>query len=197
VHLVDPMPIHVEQARAAGVRDASVGDARRLELDDGWADAVLLLGPLYHLTGAEDRLDALREAHRVARAGGVLCAALISRFASTLSMLLDFLDEAGFEEIVERDLAEGVHLNPSRRAGWFTTAYFHHPDEIGAELAAAGWEKAVVVAIEGPAAMLEDVDDHLDDPEHRERLLRAIRRIEADPSVLGATSHLLAAASKA
>jgi ubiquinone/menaquinone biosynthesis C-methylase UbiE len=195
VHLVDPMPLHVEQARAAGVRHASVGDARRLEVDDAWADGALLLGPLYHLTRREDRIGALREAYRVVRSGGVLCAAVISRFASTYDGLVrGFLDELGFEEIVERDVAEGVHLNPTRRPGWFTTAYFHHPDEIAEELVSADWEVAAVVAIEGPGAFLPDVDHRLDDAERRERLLRAVRRVEADASVLGATGHLLAVA---
>jgi ubiquinone/menaquinone biosynthesis C-methylase UbiE len=64
VHLVDPMPLHVEQAKAAGIRHASVGDARQLEIEDAWADAALLLGPLYHLTRREDRIGALREACR-------------------------------------------------------------------------------------------------------------------------------------
>ena len=53
-HLVDPVPRHVEQARAAiGARDddalrAEVGDARDVRLADASVDAVLLLGPLYH-----------------------------------------------------------------------------------------------------------------------------------------------------
>jgi len=55
VHLVDPVPLHVEQAeeasRATGrLASARVGDARRLDFADGSADAALLLGPLYHLT---------------------------------------------------------------------------------------------------------------------------------------------------
>jgi len=107
-----------------------------------------------------------------------------------------FLDEVGFEEIVERDLAAGIHLNPTRRRGWFTTAYFHHPREIDEEVIAAGWELVATIAIEGPGALLSDLDHRLDDAERRERLLRAIRRIEADPSVLGATGHLLAVARR-
>lgn len=195
VVLIDPIPLHVRQAKAAGVRRASVGDARHLEVDDACVDAALLLGPLYHLTRREDRIAALGEAHRVVRRGGVLCAAVISRFASTFDGLVrGFLDELGFEEIVERDLAEGVHLNPTHRRGWFTTAYFHHPREIAEELVAAGWEVAATVAIEGPGALLSDLDHRLDDSERRARLLRAIRRIEADPSVLGATGRLLSVA---
>src|SRR4051794_13680018 len=57
VHLMDPVPLHLEQARARAGNSAStalatisLGDARRLEFEIGSADAVLLLGPLYHLT---------------------------------------------------------------------------------------------------------------------------------------------------
>lgn len=197
VHLIDPMPLHVQQAKAAGIRLATVGDARHLEIEDARVDAVLLLGPLYHLVRREDRITALREAHRVVRRGGVLCAAVISRFASTFDGLVrGFLDEVGFEDIVQRDLAEGIHLNPTRRQGWFTTAYFHHPREIAEEVVAAGWEVVTTVAIEGAGALLSDVDHRLDDAERRKRLLRAISRIEADPSVLGATGHLLAVARR-
>src|ERR1700677_1612695 len=67
VTLIDPVELHVEQARAAGVADAVVGDARHLQLADGVADAVVLLGPLYHLTEEEDRVEALAEARRVTR----------------------------------------------------------------------------------------------------------------------------------
>ena len=42
----------------------------------------------------------------------------------------------------------------------------------------------------------EDVDDWLDDPERRAALLRAIARVETEPSILGASSHLLAVARR-
>jgi ubiquinone/menaquinone biosynthesis C-methylase UbiE len=86
VHLVDPVPLHVEQAAAASgkagkaLAGISAGDARDLPAADGSADAVLLLGPLYHLTSREDRLTALREARRVLRPGGTVVAKALSRF---------------------------------------------------------------------------------------------------------------------
>jgi ubiquinone/menaquinone biosynthesis C-methylase UbiE len=56
VHLIDLVPRHIEQASAASAKQplyplisAVVGDARRLEHADQTADAILLLGPLYHL----------------------------------------------------------------------------------------------------------------------------------------------------
>jgi len=71
VHLIDPVPKHVEQSRAASSRQceyqlasAELGDARHLSYADAIADAVLLLGPLYHLVKREDRLACLREARR-------------------------------------------------------------------------------------------------------------------------------------
>src|SRR5262245_17509296 len=71
VHLVDPVRLHVEQARSAHARiTAEIGDARQLPYADDSFDIVLLLGPLYHLVAREDRLLALSEARRVARSGG-------------------------------------------------------------------------------------------------------------------------------
>jgi SAM-dependent methyltransferase len=206
VHLVDPVALHVEQARAASaaqpdapLASAVVGDARALPVDDDSVDVVLLLGPLYHLTEAADRTRALREARRALRPGGLLAAAAITRFASTFDGVAQgFLLEPGFEEIVERDLADGQHRNPDGHARWFTTAYFHRPDELEREVAAAGFEVTALVAVEGgvgAAAEARALDAWLDDPGRREILLRAIRRVEAEPSLLGASPHLLALAT--
>jgi len=138
------------------VVDACIGDARHLQLPDDAADVALLLGPLYHLTEESDRVGALKEALRVTRSGGLLVAACISRFASTYDGLaLHYLDDPDFEKIVENDLALGQHRNPTRRSGWFTTAYLHRPDEFAQEVTDAGWSNASVVAVEGPGLLAE------------------------------------------
>jgi ubiquinone/menaquinone biosynthesis C-methylase UbiE len=199
LHLIDPVPPHVEQAREASAlqRDApltsaEVGDARQLLCNDDSVDAVLLLGPLYHLTSRDDRLQALWEANRVLRSGGMVAAAAISRFASTYDGLLrGFLEDPKFEEIVERDVREGQHRNPSGRPEWFTSAYFHLPDELRDEVIEAGFKVEALVGIEGPAWVLPDLDSWLEDPPRRSRLLDAIRRVETEPSLLGATAHIL------
>ena len=71
------------------IQSISLGDARNLEWGDGSVDVVLLLGPLYHLPVRSDRIAALSEAFRVLKPGGLLFAVGISRFASTLSGLID------------------------------------------------------------------------------------------------------------
>src|SRR5439155_3194415 len=108
VHLVDIAPLHVELASKASQRQpdfplvsATVGDALALAWEDRSIDAVLLFGPLYHLTNREDRLKALRESYRVLKPGGRLLAAGISRFASTLDGLRrGYLKDGAFEQIV-------------------------------------------------------------------------------------------------
>jgi len=201
VHLLDPVSLHVEQAleaaRAEGsaLASAVVGDARRLPYPDGSAHAALLLGPLYHLTERADRVAALREAGRVLEPGGVVAAAAISRFASTFDGLArGFLIDARFEQIVERDVRDGQHRNPDpdARPEWFTTAYFHHPEELRQELVDAGFGVEAVLAVEGPAAFRPDLDAWLADCDRQDALLRAVRRVEAEPSLLGASAHLLA-----
>ena len=40
--------------------------------------------------------------------------------------------------ILERDLADGQHRNPTGKLDYFTTAYFHSPAELRAEAIEAG-----------------------------------------------------------
>jgi hypothetical protein len=132
----------------------------------------------------------------VTRRGGVLVAAVISRFASTYDGLgLGYLADPRFERIVDDDVATGRHRNPTGEPGWFTTAYLHHPDEIGQELAESGWEPTALLAVEGAGAFA-DAAHWLDDPDRKRTLLRAVRRVEAEPSLLGASPHLLAVATR-
>src|SRR5437588_3246170 len=200
VHLIDPVSKHVEQARAASdqQRDhplvsAEVGDARHLPHADESVDAVLLLGPLYHLVQKEDRLACLREASRVLRPGGLLWGAGISHFASLFDSLSNgFFSDPAFAPIVERDLEDGQHRNPTSNPLYFTDAYFHRPGELSRELLAAGFQVLEIVAIEGPGWIARDFDRLWNDPVQKERLLSAVRKVEREPSILGATSHIMA-----
>jgi ubiquinone/menaquinone biosynthesis C-methylase UbiE len=199
VHLVDPLPAHVAVARdAATLASAEVGDARELAADDATIDAVLLLGPLYHLVERRERARALAEALRVLRPGGRLLAAAISRFASSYDALrLGAYADPVFERIVEGDLRDGIHRNPrvADRPEWFTLSYFHTGDELRAEVLDAGFVDVEVLAVEGIGAGF-DLHDALHDPGAREAVLRTIRRLEREPSLMGASPHLMAIGTK-
>jgi SAM-dependent methyltransferase len=201
VHLVDAVPLHVEQARAAAASGppfaAELGDARHLDHGDGSFDAVLLLGPLYHLIDGGDRIQALSEAGRVLRDGGLVFAAAISRFASLFDGLArGFLYDSEFRTIVDRDLVDGQHRNPTEREHWFTTAYFHHPDGLESEARAAGLVVRELVGIEGMAGWLRDLDAHWDDPHDREAILFSARTVEIEPALRGLSAHLLLIAER-
>jgi SAM-dependent methyltransferase len=150
VHVIDLMPHHVEAAAdldaSPGRITAEVGDARDLPVPDDAFDSALLFGPLYHLTSRPDRLAAWTEAQRVVRPGGYIFAAAISRFASLFDGLArGFLFDPAFRMIVEQDLQDGQHRNPSGAPHWFTTAYFHHPDDLREEAEAAGVEIVTIL----------------------------------------------------
>jgi ubiquinone/menaquinone biosynthesis C-methylase UbiE len=203
VHLVDALPRHVAEALEASAHQpdrplasATVGDARRLEAADECADAVLLFGPLYHLIGRSDRVAALVEARRVLRPGGLLFAVGIARFASLFSGVFErLLADPAARAIVERDLVDGQHRNPTDR-DYFTTSYFHLPHELEAEVRAAGFATLELVGVEGPGWLLADLDARWRDPEERERLLWAARAIEREPTLLGLSPHVLVVARK-
>jgi SAM-dependent methyltransferase len=201
VHLVDVMAGHVEQAEAnVGHRSgfsAEIGDARQLPVPDAAADVVLLFGPLYHLVERADRLLAWGEARRAVRPGGVILAMGISRFASLFDGLgQGYLFEADFRAAVAQDLATGRHENPTGNPRWFTTAYFHRPDELAAEALDAGLEARETVGVEGLAHWLKHLADRWDDPADREVILDAVRATEHEPTLAGLSSHVITVAAR-
>ncbi len=203
VHLLDPIPRHISEAerRSAAasqpLASCTVGDARNLPFADRTADLVLLLGPLYHLTSAQDRAGALDEAARVLKPGGLLCAAAISCFASSLDGLARGLfRDPQFAAMAERDLRDGQHRNLSTRPDYFTTAYFHRPEDLRAEVLDAGLELSGLFGIEGPGWILPDIAERLADDRRRQDLLRVARMLESEPSMLASSAHMLVVARR-
>jgi SAM-dependent methyltransferase len=198
VDLLDITPKLVGQAHAElGRRGlaAGVGDARRLPVAADRIDAALLLGPLYHLVERADRVLALSEAGRVVRPGGVVAVAAISRFASLFDGLVrEFIFDPEFWEIVRQDFADGRHVNPHNHPHWFTTAYFHRPEELRSEITEAGLSVVELVGVEGLAGWLPHLQTRWADDRQRETMLDAARLVEAEPAVLGLSAHLLAIA---
>jgi ubiquinone/menaquinone biosynthesis C-methylase UbiE len=197
VHLLDIVPLHIEQAcereKRDGLRLASigVGDACALPYENGSIDAVLLFGPLYHLTQRADRLIALREARRVLRPEGVMLAVSVNRFTSSFQGLFrDLNADALFRAMALRDLDTGYHVSPENRA-FFTTTYFHHPDELVAEGQAAGFAIDAVVGVEGPGWLLQDFDHAWNDMRRREDMLLFAEKIESEPTLLGLSTHVM------
>ena len=147
---------------------------------DGSVDAVLLLGPLYHLEDRADRVRALAEARRVGRPGAVVIAAAISRWAArlhgvmtersylALPQVLDILAEVG-----EPD-GNLPPLHPACRLACHT----HRPDELS-EAVDAGLALQDLVGLEGHTFALPDLAERLADDLDREVLLDSLRLYSA------------------
>jgi ubiquinone/menaquinone biosynthesis C-methylase UbiE len=201
VHLIDPVPLHVEQAAAVS-RDAgtplasiSAGDARDLAATGNSFDAVLLLGPLYHLTSRKDRLTALREARRVLRPGGIVVAKALSRFYPLFEDLAgDMPPETGLLDRTAQFLADGQYRNPGGDPASFTTSYFHRPEELADEIKHAGLDLRRLVAASGSVKLLPGLSRLLDVPESRDHVLSVLRLLETEPSLIGMSQNFVAIA---
>jgi SAM-dependent methyltransferase len=198
----DLVPLHVEQLSDAvasdlakgpgGFVESSLGDARSLDLGDASVDAVLLLGPLYHLTRRADRVQALGEAGRVVRAGGPVFAAAISRWAARLDGILRlrmYEQNPNVAEVV--GTLERTGVMPPLLPGGFT-GFTHRPGQLRAEFASAGLDVADFVCVEGAAYLLADLDDRVADERAWQVVLDTARAHERVPELMGLGSHLLA-----
>jgi ubiquinone/menaquinone biosynthesis C-methylase UbiE len=196
VQLIDPVRVLVTQAaeaaRTAGVPlTATVGDARALPAAGASVDAVLLLGPLYHLTSADDRVTALREARRVTRAGGVVIALALSRFYPLLEDLA--ADSSWSEPEAAQFLADGQFRNPGGDVAGFTTSYFHRPQDLAAEVTQAGLRLEHLAGANGIVKLLlPDLSARLGEDSGREAVTGLLRLLEAEPSLLGLSQNLVA-----
>ncbi|MHC4777609.1 MAG: class I SAM-dependent methyltransferase [Planctomycetota bacterium] len=203
-HLLDPVPEHLRAATdPPGIETsppvASIlrADGRALPWRGESADAVLLMGPMYHLPVREDRRKVLGEARRVLKNGGVMFAAGINRFASLLDgLFFGLVDDPYFAGILADDLDSGVHRNPERHPDYFTTAVFHRPTELAEEVCEAGFTVRGVVPIEGPAWLASDFEARWSDGARREQLLSLVHRTEGEPTLLGASPHFMVVAEK-
>jgi ubiquinone/menaquinone biosynthesis C-methylase UbiE len=158
-----------------------------------------MMGPLYHLTRRKDRIAVLKEAYRVLRPRGLLFAASISRYASLIDGLrYKFLKDPAFRRIVEHDLRTGQHRNTTGNPNYFTTSFFHHPNELTLEVEEAGFTQARVFAVESLASLLtlHDTDTLLKNKKTAQRIFRMLAAVEREPTLLGASAHMLTVATK-
>jgi SAM-dependent methyltransferase len=209
VHLFELSPANVAAAlqrnarpgepRLAGIHHA---DGRSLGCAPESAGAVMVMGPLYHLTRRNERIRALSEAWRALKPGGRLVAAAISHYGSTLYGLSTYgyvnelLGEPEFLAMCEQELASGQHIRPQKYPRLIARAFFHLPRELLAEAAEAGFKDAEIYAVEGPGWIMPNFDEAWQDAARRETILRVVRGIERDPDILGVSPHLLATAVK-
>lgn len=174
--------------------ETTVGDAQSLDLQDGSADAVLLLGPLYHLETRAERVLALGEARRIVRPGGYVFAAAISRWAARLDGILAkrMYRSAPKTLTLLAEVERTGIVPPTGPSSFF--GYSHRPVQLRSEARAAGLSVVSLVCIEGAASLLADLDERAASVEDWRVLLETARATELVPELLGIDPHHWAAA---
>jgi ubiquinone/menaquinone biosynthesis C-methylase UbiE len=192
VHLFDLVPKHIEQAKARAAEaelpalaSMRVGDARALQFSDESADVLMMHGPLYHLVEMEDRKQALSEAWRVLRPGGVLLAFAITRYAGAVyGITQGLIYDADYRRMIQTEVKTGHRTNPPDGITTLPNAFFHLPEELGSELEAVDFRCEAVLGVVGPAWLVPELDTAWGDPSKRACLIEMARLLEHEP-VLG------------
>lgn len=196
VTCVDLSPACLALARgniaAAGLRAEAFicADARQLDgLPDEAFDALLLMGPLYHVLAAEDRQAILRQAARILKPGGIAIIAYLNSWGVLRAGITEFPDSLADIGHVRSFLQEIRQEGPQ---GAFTEAYFTTPPIALREVEAAGWEIVSYAGVEGFAAGLGDALGELavSRPQVYATLVQAVAETCELPQYRDATEHL-------
>ena len=184
---------NVEKAGVAGRVEAyEQGAATDLgRFANGSFDAVLLMGPLYHLLMEVDRLDAVQESLRVLCPGGIVVAAIINHLGVARAGLTEFSDWYNRPECLNivRSYTQNV---PEGEDNLFTEAYFAHPLELRRWYEEAGAETISMAAQEGLAGGLRDQCRQLAaNPVAWQNWIRIVLATCEDPTILGGSEHTL------
>lgn len=154
-------------------------------------DAVLLMGPLYHLTEEQNRLAAIQQAAERLRPGGLFASAHISRLGILGNLLLVMPHWITNQAEVRRLLTRGIE--PTNNPGFH--GYYASIEEIAPLHERAGLQTLLLAAVE-PAISAADETYNTLTGQRRELWLNLLYQISANPNLLASSRHLLYLARK-
>ena len=121
----------------------------------------------------------------------------INRFVSLLDGLSKgFIDDPAFVQILLRDLEQGQHSADPNTSTYFTTAFFHRPEELEVEVLEAGFGQQDLYSVKGPGELATGLEERMTDPIKRAQLLELVRSVEQERTLLGVSSHFVVVATK-
>jgi S-adenosylmethionine-dependent methyltransferase len=204
VTLIDVSPKNIELARQKiqgknlldRVERIVVGDEHSLSsYPAGAFDAVLCMGPLYHLQKEEDRLFCLQQCVRVLKPQSPIFVTLYPR----LSYLHDAIRSGTCLSLFEQDgaaLEDILAKGYSPRAGLPNT-HFCNPDDVIAWFHRAGLEVLERASVYGPFSFQDRcVEDIAASPQAWNRMLNLILDTCTDPHMFSSAEYLLAIGEK-
>ena len=187
--LIDECKLHLADAGLADQVRFVVADARDLSaVNDDDFDAVLIMGPLYHLVRSSDRGLALAESLSRLRSGGLIFSTFLSRFGvlgDLMTRVPQWIDDA---DHVRALVDVGRRPENAPRGGF--RGYFALPSEIVALHEDLGIETIAFAGVE-PVISSDDAKYNDLHGEERTAWLDLLFEISIEPSIVGASRHLL------
>ena len=202
VHLVEPVNKHITiaQKRANKLKNkfsVHVGEARKLNLPNNFADLIILHGPLYHLQKSKDRAEAIREAKRVLKNDGIILGFAINYSATTLVGLLNgLIHKTSFFTMCKEELKSGLHNPPVDYPWLLAEAYYHKPDELKAEFIGQEFTYLNTYAVEGMIWLDKDFFGSMANEKKKKTLIELLGLTQNDTNLLTFSPHMMIAVKK-
>ena len=212
VHLFDLSETNIKMSKElakeypdCSLAASEVCDARKVPRTDNSADAVLLMGPLYHITDYEERIRAIKESFRLLKKGGVLFSAALTPYSVLLYNITvyspndeeTYLEDPEFLTMIERELKDGCHINPNKEVyAGLGSSHLHTAKALKDELSAGGFSDTVVHGVMGGAWLVNNIDELWKNERSRNALMNTVRMLDTHEEIIGLSCHLLAVSRK-
>lgn len=165
--------------------DVVQGDARHMPfIPTHYADITLLLGPLYHLIGDDEKVKALAEAKRVTRPGGLIFVAYLMNEYSILSYCFD---EERIGALLDKGVVDSNYHIQTPDGELYDYVRLEDINRLNAK---AGLERVTIFSPDGAADYMRTRINHMSD-ETFSRFIEYQKCISERQDLIGAGSHVV------
>ena len=153
-------------------------------------DAVLMLGPMYHLVEYQSRIDLLKKASAHIKKGGYLFTGFMTRTGALIYGIKNNPEGIRSPNGARKLWETGTDDDFVEATEWFTHAYFSHPEEIKKKKKKSGLEPLHLAGAEGIFG--ERFEEFHTLPEYlKNQWMQFVIDHCEDPHMLGHSKHLL------
>ena len=192
--LLDTAKVKIDESGVKNVK--SINQVNAIDLSiyaDSSFDAVLLFGPLYHLTDEAERLSCIKEVRRVLKPNGLVFAAFIPYLNGAIgvvSRMFRFPEQVSASTL-RRVFDSGVFNNDTDK--YFQEGYYPTSSEVVSLFSQNGFSKILLRSIRGFGAGKEEQIYRLkdEDSEKYDAIIELINQTADDPSIIEMCMHAI------